>query len=170
MDGANNLQGHQRMRHEQPHQLPVAEVAAVGMQDGMNERARGVPADNADGQRVAWRRDLELVPHVHVHERGYVELLGLALANDCVRRSGHLNRIAVTLTEGVMHLIDQRCERTVAPMTEVDTERVEGITENARHAEQTNRAACFVNTDLLELLLDLLAQRPLIVTVVLVIE
>ena len=65
----------------------------------------------------------------------------------------------MALAKGVVDLVDQRRQGAVSGVAEVDAERIEDVTERARHAEKPDRAAVEIDAAFGEQRLGLRAQR-----------
>lgn len=49
----------------------------------------------------------------------------------------------MALPERVVHLVEDRGQYAVVPVTEIDAERIEGVSEDARYGEQQDRPIRF---------------------------
>ena len=79
--------------------------------------------------------------------------------------------VAVPFSEGVVHLIDQRSQRAIRAVAEINAERIEAVAERARHAQQADRSAGKVDSRPDKLAFHLCTERRCgAVAVVLVLE
>ncbi len=160
MDAAQHFQHQHRVSQERAQQDDVGQGAGVAREAGVHQRS--VRVQHADRQRylVARRRHLELVGQVHVHERRDVEALGADLADHTagLDPANDRHQIGVAPSEGVVHLVQDRSERPVRPVAEVQAQGIEHLSEHRGHAQQADSSARF-NPRLGETLLDLRLQR-----------
>lgn len=167
MDGTGYLQCDKWVRDQKAEQPGIGQFAALSPQHGVQNKSLGIGARYGNGKRLIRRlANAEVIGHAHRHEGRDVEMLVMSLANTSVGSYARRNGVAVPLAKRVVHLVDQRFERAMAVVAEIDTERVEGVAQYARHAEKTNGASIKLDTDCVQTTFDLSSQRPIIVTVI----
>ena len=111
----------------------------AGERGGDHARAPSRTVDR-DGDPFAGRHDPELVAHVHVEEGRHVEDLRAALDDRGVGIGFDGNDVGVALAERVADGVEHCRERTVGAMTEVDAQRIERETKDARQRQEAYRA------------------------------
>ncbi len=146
VDRSHDLERQQRMGDEDAQQCAVAEWTAPGIEPRMQHRAAGVVRAHADDQPLpvrSRRLDAEAVAHLESEEGGDVEALVALLRDQVAAGFGGVDRdqVAVALAEGVVDLVQDRLQRTVRTVAEIDRQRIEDMAQDARHAQQADRAA-----------------------------
>jgi hypothetical protein len=112
---------------------------------------------------------MELIAESHRHERADEERFRAGLPHRAAF-VGDRKHIAVSLAESVVHLIDQRRERAVRVVAEIDADGIEVVAERARHAEEPDRAAASVDPLRFEKPIGLRAQGRLAAVAVIAVE
>ena len=149
----------ERRRDRRPHQREVRQRPPLARKRSPQSGTVRPERPDRDRYRLPRRRDVELVPQAHRQERRDEE--GLLTRLPHRPAGGHRRQhIAVAAAERVVDFVDQRLERAVPAEAEVDAERIEVVSERARHAEQADRADLLLHAAPARRASRLLPQAP----------
>src|SRR6185312_16991317 len=159
VNGSDNLQRQQGMPGEGRQYRAIRQIHACSRQVRSDHGLAVLVAADGDLDLRAGRTDPKLIGHVHAKEWRDVEFLGTTLFDRPVGLAFARNGVAMPLPERVVDFVDNRSQLAILAIAEVHTQRIEPITENARHAEEHDLSTLHVALGLLQQRLRLASKR-----------
>ena len=153
MDACDDLEALQRELQEPAQQFAVGQRAPAQPFGSHQQGTVTVAHVDAQTEGLGRRSKAEVVPHPHVHERRDVQCLCTGMPQRCTPTDcevANWKQIGVSVSKGVVHLVEDRLQGAPGPVADVDTDGIEDVAKHAGHREEVHTPAIRIHPGSLE--------------------